>query len=161
MGAEMKARITKRRGGTPPASPAQHQLPPAVEFAARAQNLDALRTAVIDAAGVGAGLWFSYLFVMFYLLIAVGSVTHRDLLFETPIKLPFLGAELPLVGLFVIGPLLFLIVHAYVLLHFVLLAGKVGAFHTGLQAQIDDENVRTRLRRQYRATSSRNFSQGA
>ena len=42
----------------------------------------------------------------------------------------------------------FLIVHAYVLLHFVLLADKVGAFHSELLAQIDDEDARTRLRRQ-------------
>jgi uncharacterized protein YjbI with pentapeptide repeats len=103
---------------------------------------------VVDAAGVGAGLWFSYLFVFLYLLIAVGSVTHRDLLYASPIKLPFLSVELPLVGFFVLGPLLFLIVHAYVLLHLVLLASKVGAFHAELEAQIADEDTRTRLRRQ-------------
>src|SRR5262249_30636044 len=97
-----------------------------------AQDLDALRNSVVDAAGVGSGLWFSYLFVLLYLLIAVGSVTHRDLFLENPIKLPFLGVELPLIGFFVLGPLLFLIVHAYVLLHLVLLAGKVGAFHSAL-----------------------------
>jgi uncharacterized protein YjbI with pentapeptide repeats len=125
------------------------QLPPtAADFAAKAQDLDALRTAVVEAAGVGTGLWFSYLFVLFYLLVAAGSVSHRDLLLETPIKLPFLGVELPLVGFFLLGPLLFLIAHAYVLLHFVLLAGKVGVFHAELQAQIADEALRARLRRQ-------------
>ena len=35
---------------------------------------------------------------------AVGSVTHRDLLFESPVKLPFLNVDLPLVGFFVLGP---------------------------------------------------------
>jgi len=47
-----------------------------------------------------------------------------------------------------LGPLVFLIVHAYVLLHFVLLAGKVGAFHAELQAQIAGDDARARLRRQ-------------
>ena len=47
-----------------------------------------------------------------------------------------------------VGPLLFLIVHAYILMHFVLLADKVGAFHAELQAQIADDDVRARLRRQ-------------
>jgi hypothetical protein len=94
-----------------------------------------LRSAVVDAASVGAGLWRSYLFVLFYLAIAVGSVTHRNLLFESPVKLPFLNVDLPLSGFFVLGPAIFLIVHAYVLLHFVLLADKVGAFHAELQAQ--------------------------
>jgi hypothetical protein len=50
------------------------------------------------------------------------------------VKLPFLNVDLPLVGFFVLRPLLFLIVHAYVLLHFVLLGSKVGAFHTELEA---------------------------
>jgi hypothetical protein len=56
--------------------------------------------------------------------------------------------DLPLLGFFVLGPAIFLIVHAYVLLHFVLLAGKVGDFDTELRAQIADEEVRSRLRRQ-------------
>jgi uncharacterized protein YjbI with pentapeptide repeats len=121
---------------------------PTAAFIAKAKDLDALRAAVVDAANVGAGLWLSYLFVLLYLLIAAGGVTHRDLLFENPIKLPFLSVELPLVGFFALGPLLFLIVHAYVLLHFVLLADKVGAFHSELELQITDEDVLTRLRRQ-------------
>jgi hypothetical protein len=82
---------------------------------------------------VSAGLWFSYLFVLLYLLIAVGSVTHRDLFLENPVKLPFLNVDLPLLGFFVLGPLLFLIVHAYVLLHFVLLGRKIRAFHAQLR----------------------------
>jgi hypothetical protein len=117
-------------------------------FAARATDLGALRDAVVDAAGVGTGLWLSYLFVLFYFAIAAGAVTHRDLLLENPVKLPFLNVELPLKAFFVLGPLVFLIVHAYVLLHFVLLAGKVGAFHAELQVQISGDDARARLRRQ-------------
>jgi hypothetical protein len=86
--------------------------------------------------------------VLFYLLIAAGGITHRDLFLATAIKLPFLGVELPLKGFFWLGPALFLIVHAYVLLHFVLLSSKVGVFDAQLRAQINDAEVRTRLRRQ-------------
>ena len=117
-------------------------------LAAKARDLEALRDAVVDAAGVGAGLWLSYLFVLFYFLVAVGGVTHRDLFLASPVKLPFLDVDLPLVGFFVLGPALFLVVHAYLLLHFVLLAGKVDAFDAELEAQIADEEVRARLRRQ-------------
>jgi hypothetical protein len=122
--------------------------PTATALVTKAKDLEALRSALVDAASVSAGLWFSYLFVMLYLLIAVGSVTHRDLLLESPVKLPFLGVDLPLTGFFWLGPALFLILHAYVLIHFVLLASKVGVFHTELQAQVADEDVRARLRRQ-------------
>jgi uncharacterized protein YjbI with pentapeptide repeats len=129
-------------------SPAAETENPGAAFAKKAKDLEALRSAVIDAASVGAGLWLSYLFVLFYLAIAVGGVTHRNLLFESPVKLPFLNVDLPLVGFFVLGPGIFLIVHAYVLVHFVLLADKVGAFHGELQAQIADDDARARLRRQ-------------
>ncbi len=79
-------------------------------------------------------LWLSYIFVFLYLAIAAGAVTHKDLFFENPVKLPFLNVELPLIAFFTLGPALFLIVHAYILLHFAMLAGKVGAFHTELEA---------------------------
>src|SRR2546421_11035606 len=112
-------------GGPPPTPAAEAKvLPSGIAFAGKAHDLQALRSAVVDAASVGAGLWLSYLFVLFYLIIAVGSVTHRNLLLENPVKLPFLNVDLPLIGFFALGPGLFLIVHAYVLLHFVLLAGK-------------------------------------
>jgi hypothetical protein len=118
-------------------------------LAAKATDLDALRTAVVDAAGVGYGLWFSYLFVLLYFAIATGAVTHRDLLLENSVRLPFLNVELPLKAFFICGPLIFLVVHTYVLLHFLLLAGKVGAFHAELQKQIPrDDEKRAQLRRQ-------------
>src|ERR1700731_556332 len=108
-------------------------------FAAKAKDLGALRDAVVDAASIGAGLWISYLFALFYFAIAAGAVTHRDLLLESPVKLPFLNVELPLKAFFILGPLVFLVVHAYVLLHFLLLASKVGAFHAELRKQISDD----------------------
>jgi hypothetical protein len=49
---------------------------------------------------------------------------------------------------FILGPLLFLIVHAYTLLHFALLAGKISAFDSELEKQIGYEDTRARLRRQ-------------
>src|SRR3954451_12676041 len=117
-------------------------------FAAKARDLQALRDAVDQAAAVSGALWLSYIFAFLYLAISAGAVTHKDLFFENPVKLPFLNVELPLIAFFTLGPLLFLIVHWYTLLHFALLAGKVGAFHTELEAQIHHPETRARLRRQ-------------
>src|SRR5690242_15676987 len=117
-------------------------------FAAKAKDLQVLRDAVDQAATVSGALWLSYIFVFLYLAIAAGAVTHKDLFFENPVKLPFLNVELPLIAFFVLGPLLFLIIHWYTLLHFAMLAGKVGAFHTELEAQIRHDATRTRLRQQ-------------
>jgi hypothetical protein len=124
-------------------------------IAAKADDLEAIRQAVEDAASVGAGLWLSYLFVLFYIAVAAGAVTHADLLLENPVKLPFLSIELPLLAFFFLAPLLFLITHAYTLVHFVLLAKKAGRFHNELRKQIPDSSenpkaadMRTALQRQ-------------
>jgi hypothetical protein len=109
-------------------------------------DLDATRNALVEAAGVSGGLWITYLGVLLYLLIAVGSVTHKDLFLESPITLPLISVKLPMAAFFVLGPGLFLIVHAYVLLHFRMLADKIAAFDELLFARIADRDVRTKLR---------------
>jgi uncharacterized protein YjbI with pentapeptide repeats len=140
---------TESTSGDAPSPPALPPQSPAASFAAKATDLEALRAAVVDAANVSAGLWLSYLFVFFYLAIAAAGVTHRDLLLENPVKLPFLNVDLPLQSFFFLGPLLFLIVHAYVLLHFVMLASKVRAFRDELRKQVpQSDGTRGRLRRQ-------------
>jgi hypothetical protein len=66
-------------------------LPPIAEDA---YDLRVIKQAVDDAASVSGALWLSYLFVLFYLAVATGAVTHADLFFENPVKLPFLSIEL-------------------------------------------------------------------
>jgi hypothetical protein len=127
------------------------------EFAKKADDLEAIKKAVDDAASVSGGLWLSYLFVLFYLAVAAGAVTHADLFFEKAVKLPFLGIELPLVAFFLLAPILFVIVHAYTLVHLVMLTDKAKRYHQALYAQIEDADggeterrkaTRDKLRRQ-------------
>jgi len=139
---------SKAAGSGEPSTPETAPSPTPPPLASKARDLEAIRAAVVDAAGVSAGFWLSYLLVLFYLLIAAGGVTHRDLFFESPVKLPFLNVDLPVKGFFWLSPVLFLIVHVYVLLHFVMLGGKVRVFDIELRAQIEDPEVRKRLRRQ-------------
>jgi uncharacterized protein YjbI with pentapeptide repeats len=122
---------------------------PIEKFAKEAHDLDALRKTVEDAAAVSAGFWLSYLFVLFYIGIAAGAVTHNDLLLENPVKLPFLNVELPLVAFFFLAPILFIVSHAYTLVHFVMLGAKVGVFDAELHAQLGNApETRDGLRRQ-------------
>jgi uncharacterized protein YjbI with pentapeptide repeats len=139
-----------------PSAPAP-ELPP---IAAKADDLEAIKKAVDDAASVGGGLWLSYLFVLFYLAVATGAVTHADLFLEKPVKLPFLGIELPLLAFFALAPILFIVVHAYTLVHLVMLTDKAKRFDEELRDQIGwkdglseieverRKDIRTRLRRQ-------------
>jgi uncharacterized protein YjbI with pentapeptide repeats len=105
------------------------------KFAETENDLEALRKTVEDAASISGGLWLSYLFVLFYFAVAAGAVTHVDLLLENPVKLPFLGVELPLKAFFFLAPILFLINHAYMLVNLVILAAKTGAFQEELVKQ--------------------------
>ena len=56
-----------------------------------------------------------------------GRSDPRRSLFENPVKLPFLNIELPLLAFF-LAPILFLIVHAYTLVHLVMLTDKAKRF---------------------------------
>ena len=60
-------------------------------------------------------------------------MTHVDLFFENPVKLPFLNIELPLLAFFFLAPILFVIVHAYTLVHLVMLSDKAKRFHEALR----------------------------
>ena len=102
------------------------------KIAEKADDLEAIKKAVDDAAAVGGGLWLSYLFVLFYLAVAAGAVTHEDLFFERSVKLPFLGVDLPLLAFFFLAPILFIVGHAYTLVHLVFLTEKAKRYHQAL-----------------------------
>ncbi len=109
----------------------------------KADSFDAIQKSVEDAATVGAGIWLSYLFVLFYLAVAAAAVTHADLLLENPVKLPFLNIELPLTFFFLLSPVLFVVVHAYTLVHFVFLSRKTARFHDALHVLFPDRSDST------------------
>jgi hypothetical protein len=54
----------------PPNKDSAAELPP---IAAKADDLEAIRKAVDDAAAVSGALWFSYLFALFYFAVAAGA----------------------------------------------------------------------------------------
>ncbi|UVL43114.1 hypothetical protein LOY55_13845 [Pseudomonas sp. B21-040] len=112
------------------------------------EKIDLLRASTVEAANTGGGLWYSYLFVLLYMLIAVSGVTHADLLTNKSVTLPFLNVDLPLLGFFWLAPLLLLISHVYVLLHFSIMRSKLEAFTTELLDKIHDVEEREFVRQQ-------------
>jgi uncharacterized protein YjbI with pentapeptide repeats len=117
-------------------------------------DLHAIKEAVDDAAAVGGGLWLSYLFVLFYLAVAAGAVTHADLFLEKPVKLPFLNVELPLLAFFCLTPILFLVVHGYTLVHLVMLTAKAKRFHQELHDPEHNVTAATRESLQWQLPSN-------
>jgi uncharacterized protein YjbI with pentapeptide repeats len=78
----------------------------------------------------------SFLIFSLYLLTAATTVTQRQLLLAEPVKLPVLSIELPLWGFFFLAPILFVILHIYVLLQVLLLGRTTAAYNTAI-ARID------------------------
>ena len=116
--------------------------------ARRAKSLaevEAAKKTLEDATTVGAGFWVSYIFLMFYIAVSAGAVTHSDLLREEGVKLPFLNLDLPLLGFFFLAPILFIIMHMFTLSKLVMLAEKAKRFLRALE-KLPTPQAREKLR---------------
>ena len=85
-----------------------------------------LERAVNESAIRVSTIWVTYLIFGFYLATTIGNVTSRQLLVAESIRLPVLNIELPIVGFFFLAPILFVILHVYVLIQLVLLGVSLG-----------------------------------
>lgn len=111
-------------------------------------DTDALGNAVNDSASRVSAIWITFLIFSLYLLVALGTVTQRQLFLDEPTKLPVLNIDLPLWWFFLLAPILFVILHIYVLLQ-VLLLGRTAASYNAALARLQlsaDENISLRQR---------------
>ena len=109
-------------------------------------DLEALEKAVNEAAGKASGLWLSFISFATLLMITTGTVTHKKLLLEEPLKLPLLNVDLPLISYFVFAPLFFAVFHFYLMLQLDGFAAKMRAYSDMLYAQVPDAASRGLLR---------------
>ena len=110
--------------------PAGQRSAPIGILTSQAEDLDKIKDAVVDSANMARNIWVLFLSFGTYLVVAVGSVTHRQLFLEGPIRLPLLNVDLPLVAFFVVAPALFLIFHVYLLMHLKLMSAKVQRYNS-------------------------------
>ena len=110
------------------------------------KDVSELQRALNDAAGKASVLWTTFITFELYLAIAFGSVKHRDLFLETPIKLPLLNVDLPLVGFFVVAPTVLVIFHFYVFFQLLALAAKANYYDVLLRQVTSDTSDRQYLR---------------
>lgn len=90
----------------------------------RGKQIEALSISVNRSSDQLNLLWVTFIVFMLYLALSYGTITHKTLFLETPIKMPLLNVDLPLVGFFVISPLLLFLFHIYILTKISLLAGS-------------------------------------
>ncbi len=114
------------------------------------KEAEALAAALNHSAERVQTLWFSFLTVMLYLAIATGTTTHRMLFLEEPLNLPVLNIKLPLLGFYILTPVIFVVIHFYMLLNLVLLARTARTFEDALVRALPEdgearENFRMRI----------------
>jgi uncharacterized protein YjbI with pentapeptide repeats len=85
------------------------------------------------AAGQARNAWLAFLGLLAYLAVAVGAVTHSDLLLDSPVKLPFLDVEVPLTAFFVLAPFLLVLIHFSLLIQHAMLAHKYHFFTRAIE----------------------------
>jgi uncharacterized protein YjbI with pentapeptide repeats len=113
------------------------------------KEVEALAAALNHSAERAQTLWFSFLTFMLYLAIATGTTTHRMLFLEEPLNLPVLNIKLPLLGFYILTPVIFVTFHFYMLLNLVLLARTAKSFEDALArafSKKDDESARENFR---------------
>ena len=106
------------------------------------KEAEALADALNHSAERVQTLWFSFLTFMIYLAIATGTTTHRMLFLEEPLSLPVLNIKLPLLGFYILTPIIFVTFHFYMLLNLVLLARTAKSFEDALTRTFPEDGER-------------------
>lgn len=88
-------------------------------------TMDKASASVENASSLSRSLWITFVTLLTYLAVTAGTVTHRDLLLESPLTLPLLDVSMPLVAFFWVTPLILLIFHVYLMLNIALLADTI------------------------------------
>ncbi len=111
------------------------------------KEAEALAAALNHSAERVQSLWFSFLTFMLYLAIATWTTTHRMLFLEEQLTLPVLNIKLPLLGFYILTPIIFVVFHFYMLLNLVLLARTARTFEDALvRALPEDDETRETFR---------------
>ena len=72
--------------------------------------------------------WLAFLLLLTYVIVTLASVSPTALLLNSPVKLPIINADIPIVGFFQYAPLLLLLVYLSLLIQHVVLARKYRKF---------------------------------
>jgi uncharacterized protein YjbI with pentapeptide repeats len=72
--------------------------------------------------------WLAFLLLLTYVIVTLASVSHKDLLLNSPVKLPIINTEIPLVGFFQYAPAMLLLVYLSLLVQHVIVARKYRRF---------------------------------
>ena len=92
------------------------------------EEAEELLDAANGASDPARNAWLAFLALLTYLLVTLGGVSHKDLLLDSPVKLPIVNVEIPLFSFFQYAPVLLLLVYLSLLIQHVMLARKYRTF---------------------------------
>jgi hypothetical protein len=104
-------------------------------------HLDRLRDSANEASQLARKVYLSFLLFSVYIAILVGSTTDEQLLRGTAAKVPVLNVELPIVGTYLVVPLMFLFFHLNLLILLYLLSQKLYAFEGHIEKLPPDQQA--------------------
>src|SRR5262252_5036810 len=105
------------------------------------ERAERLRGAADEAARLAQTVYLSFLLLGTYIAIIIGSTTDVQLLKISPVTLPLLNVQLPIVGFYVVVPWLLLLFYFNLLLHLTFLAQRLHRLNAVL-ATFPDEAAR-------------------
>src|SRR4249920_2399056 len=80
------------------------------------------------ASNPASSAWIAFLALLAYVVVTLAGVSHKNLLLNSPVKLPIINADIPLVGFFQYAPAMLLLVYLSLLVQHVILARKYRKF---------------------------------
>ena len=97
-------------------------------------NPFSLVEAVNDTSEIAHTGWVIFLGVVAYFCIATAGVSHKDLLLNSAVQLPFMQVSIDLTRFFLFAPVVLLFMHFGLLVQHVMLARKVMEFDAAVRA---------------------------
>jgi Pentapeptide repeats (8 copies) len=96
-----------------------------------------------EACGGARNAWLFFMALLAYFMVALGGVTHKDLLLNSEVALPLLQVSIPLRSFFVFAPLILVLVHFGILQQHIVLARKLKELHERLTRYEGNGSYRT------------------
>ncbi len=113
------------------------------------KSLDALLASLNRSAERFQTLWFSFLTLTLYLVLTAFMTTHRMLLLEEAQSLPIVNLKIGLLQFYWIAPLIYLVLHFYVLVMLLLLARTADSFEQTLLKELPITSEREQFRMRF------------
>jgi hypothetical protein len=104
------------------------------KFPKLSQEVNGLLDEANAASDPARTAWLAFLLLLTYVVVTLASVSHKDLLLNSPVRLPLINADIPLVGFFQYAPAMLLLVYLSLLVQHVILARKYRRFTDALAA---------------------------